>query len=63
MFNMGHRMGSLCRRGIVEEIMPLSQRVSISMPKSSVVTDNDEGEGNKLTILNEIPGNSYTRQR
>ena len=53
-FNMGHRMEVYVDEELAEEIIAISKSFNIDAQIVGRCYDNDEGEGNKLTILSEF---------
>ncbi len=53
-FNMGHRMEIYVDEELAEEIMAISRSFDIDARIIGRCYDNDEGEGNKLTIISEF---------
>lgn len=53
-FNMGHRMEIYVDEELADEIIAISKHFNIDAQIVGRCYDNDEGEGNKLTILSEF---------
>lgn len=53
-FNMGHRMEIYVDEELVDKIIAISQSFNIDAQIVGRCYDNDEGEGNKLTIISEF---------